>query len=450
MREMVTPIIIVVYLSAVFAVGYLSRGRNLDDFHLAGRSLGKLALTGTLCATILGASSTIGMAGLGFSRGLPGAWWMLSGTIGLGLLSLFLARKVRATGCYTLPELIGAIYGQRARTVSAILIVLSWLGIIAAQIIASGKVLSVLFGGSQAVYMAASTAVFVFYTAHGGQRSVVRTDLIQFLVVTFGLILLLFRSLGAVPQALQGQSFPTSASMGGWEVISMIFIVGSTYLIGPDIYSRLLSARDPNVAARSALRAALILAPIAFVIVALGICARSLYPHIGPEQAIPTLMMELLGPAERGLVAAALLAAFMSSADTTLLTATSILALDVYRPRSSGGERDMMKISRAGTLFVGSAALALAVYSPEIIATLLLAYTIFTGGMLAPVLAGFYIDRQKLTEKGALAALAGGGTTALLVGQSYPLAGVSVSALLLIAVSFLEKKRYCKTIRLNQ
>ncbi|NYT02955.1 MAG: sodium:solute symporter family protein [Methanosarcinales archaeon] len=434
---MVTPAIIIFYLAAVFAVGYMARGRDLDEFHLAGRSLGKLALTGTLCATILGASSTLGMAGLGYSRGLPGAWWMLSGTIGLAVLSFFLADKVRATGCYTLPEMIGSIYGQRARTASAILIALSWIGTIAAQIIASGKVLSVLFGGSQAFYMAASTAVFVLYTAHGGQRSVVRTDLIQFLVVVFGLVLLLCRSLQAVPLAMQGLSFPTSPAMDGRDVISMVFIVGCTYLIGPDIYSRLLSARDPQVAARSALRAALILAPLAFAIAALGISARALYPHIGAEQAIPTLMMGLLSPVERGLVAAALLAAFMSSADTTLLTATSILTLDVYRPRSSG-KRDMMKVSRAGTLAVGSAALALAIYSPGIIATLLLAYTVFVSGMLAPVAAGFYRGRLKLTENGALAALIGGGATALLLGQSYPLAGVTVSALLLMAVSLLD------------
>ncbi|HNY34905.1 MAG TPA: sodium:solute symporter family protein, partial [Methanothrix soehngenii] len=65
--------------------------KGLVDFHLAGKNQGTIALTGTFCATIMGASTTIGMAGLGYSRGLPGSWWLLSGTIGMLLLSVLLA-----------------------------------------------------------------------------------------------------------------------------------------------------------------------------------------------------------------------------------------------------------------------------------------------------------------------------------------------------------------------
>jgi Na+/proline symporter len=87
-------IVIVVYLLAMLTIGAWGlRLRGLEDFHLAGRSLRPVLLTGTFCATIVGASSTIGMAGLGFRSGLPGAWWMLSGTIGMLILSLFLLRR---------------------------------------------------------------------------------------------------------------------------------------------------------------------------------------------------------------------------------------------------------------------------------------------------------------------------------------------------------------------
>ena len=163
--------------------------RSLEDFHLAGRSLRMIFLIGTFCATIVGASSTIGMAGLGFSKGLPGAWWMLSGTIGM-LILVFFAGKIRSTGCYTLPQLVGSFYGERARTAASILIAVSWVGVIAVQIIASGKVLSAVFGGNGTLFMVVCTAVFVLYTAHGGQSSVVRTDLVQFLIIIMGMILL--------------------------------------------------------------------------------------------------------------------------------------------------------------------------------------------------------------------------------------------------------------------
>lgn len=436
-------IIIVVYLLGVLAIGFLGHRRaGLDQFHLAGRGLKQVMLMGTFCATIIGASATMGMAGLGFSKNLPGAWWMLSGTLGLLVLATFFAEKARSTGCSTLPELVGSFYGRDVRTAASLLIVLSWVGVIAVQIVASGKILSAVFGGSDTLFMVACTAIFVLYTAEGGQNSVVKTDLAQFIIIIVGLGLLFSRSLEAAgPLAISGLSFPTSSEMGAVDVASMLLVVGSAYLVGPDMYSRLFSAKSPQTAKKSAMISALIIVPIAFLITSLGIFAKNLHPTIAPEQAIPMLMTTLLTPEAMGLVAAALLAAFMSSADTSLMTATSIFTLDIYkkvRPNSSEGS--LLTVSRMTVLVLGASALILAVSIPSIIKTLLIAYTVFTGGLLVPVVAGFYKDRLGLTSTGALAALVGGGITAIMLGQTYPLLGMAVSAVLLLTVSRLEMR----------
>ncbi|HNX40276.1 MAG TPA: sodium:solute symporter family protein, partial [Methanothrix sp.] len=66
-------LVIAIYLLIMLAVSaWGPRRRGIDDFHLAGRRLQFILLTATFCATIVGASSTLGMAGLGFSKGLPG------------------------------------------------------------------------------------------------------------------------------------------------------------------------------------------------------------------------------------------------------------------------------------------------------------------------------------------------------------------------------------------
>jgi SSS family solute:Na+ symporter len=435
-------VVIVVYFLAMLAIGAWGlRMKGLEDFHLAGRSIKLVLLTGTFCATIIGASATLGMAGLGFSKGLPGAWWMLSGTAGLLVLATFFAEKVRATGCYTLPELVGSFYGERARFVASSLIVISWVGVIAVQIVASGKVLGAVFGGNETLFMAVCTAVFVLYTVHGGQTSVIRTDLVQLMIILTGMIVLFSKALEAGgPGLLLGLSFPTSPEMGSNDVLTMLLVVGSAYLVGPDMYSRLFSAHSPREAKVSAAIAAVILIPTAFLITSLGIFARSLYPAAAPEQAIPLLLTGLLSPGTEGLVAAALLAAFMSSADTSLMTATSILTLDIYRKVSpDSSERKLMVVSRLSVLVIGVSALALAVSMPGIIKTLLIAYTVFTSGLLLPVIAGFYRDRLGLTPSGALAALVGGGLTAIFLGQKYPLLGIAVSAAFLFGVSWLER-----------
>ena len=89
---------------------------------------------------------------------------------------------------------------------------------------------------------------------------------------------------------------------------------------------------------------------------------------------------------------------------------------------------------------LGAFALLLAVSLPSIIKTLLITYTVFTSGLLIPVVAGFYRERLGLTSCGALAALAGGGAAAFFFSQSYPLLGIVVSAIFLFGVSWLERR----------
>jgi SSS family solute:Na+ symporter len=399
----------------------------------------------------MGASATLGMAGLGFSSGLPGAWWMLSGTAGLLVLSIAFAEKIRASRCCTLPQLVGSFYGENVRVAASILIAVSWIGVIAVQIVASGKVLGSLFGGNEIIFMSAATLVFVLYTAHGGQSSVVRTDLVQFLIIITGMVILFSKALGTTGTGLiLHQSFPTSAEMGGSDVLSMLLVVGSAYLIGPDMYSRLFSAHSPKDAKFSAAASAIILIPLSFIITSLGIFSHSLHPTASPEEAIPLLLTSLLSPALEGLVAAALLAAFMSSADTSLMTATSILTLDLYKKvRPDSNEGKLMIVSRLSVLLIGAFALVLAISMQSIIKTLLIAYTVFTSGLLLPVVAGFYKDRLGLTPAGAFAALMGGGITAIFMSQTYPLLGMAVSAALLFGVSWLERrcvKQGCRSI----
>jgi SSS family solute:Na+ symporter len=99
-----------------------------------------------------------------------------------------------------------------------------------------------------------------------------------------------------------------------------------------------------------------------------------------------------------------------------------------------------MKVSRMAVFLIGSFALLLAISLPGIIKTLLIAYTVFTGGLLLPTVAGFYKEQLKLTSGGALCALVGGGITALFLGQSFPLLGMAVSGVLLLAVSYMERR----------
>ncbi len=455
-------IIIAVYFLAVITVGLVSRrkARGVDDFFVAGRKGSSLFITGSLLATIVGGSATVGMAGLGFTWGLTGVWWLLAGSIGLVVLGIFFARRVREFGLYTLPELVEKLYDKRVALAGSVLIVVAWLGIIAGQIVAAGKIMSVLGIGDPLLWMVVFTAVFIVYTMLGGQYAIIHTDTLQMVVIFAGifggLALLLSRvgGFGGLVSSLPPEkfAFPISSEFDSYQLVSLLLLVGLTYVVGPDMYSRLFCARDGRVARASVFWAALLIIPFALGITAIGMGAFSLFPEIAPEQAFPTVIREVLPPFLGGVVLAALLCAVMSSADTCLLSASTILTVDVIkRFRPSLDQSKVLPLSRWGILVLGLGSLVLAWRLGGVINSLLFAYTVYSAGLILPVIAGFYRNRLKVTPLGALAAVVGGGSAALiskLLAIKYlDLGSLLISAVLLFAVSLIDNRVKARNAR---
>jgi SSS family solute:Na+ symporter len=460
---MIQLIIVVVYSMAMIGVGIgtwaRKKVRGQNGFFVAQRQMSLPFVAGSLIATAIGGSVTVGMAGLGFGRGLTGAWWLLVGSIGLLILGIFFARKVRGAALYTLPELVEKQYDRRVGLAASILIVIAWVGVVAGQIVAAGKVLSILGMGSGNLWMVIFTMVFVGYTVIGGQLSVIRTDLFQTIIIYLGIFIALALFLPQVggldglrlslPQSYF--SFPINPQFDWKALLSLLILVGATYVVGPDMYTRLFCAKNERTAQRATFLSAFSFVPLAFAIVLIGMGAKVLYPQISPEQAFPQVISGVLSPWLGGLVLAALVAALMSSADTCLLSQSVILTQDIIkRFLPSLSEEKTVLLTRLNIIILGLLALGLAMILKGVISSLLFAYTIFTCGLVVPVIAGFYKEKLRVTPRGALAALIGGGAIGLLgkiPGLDIPLKsdlgliGFAVSAVLLFGVSYLHLKR---------
>jgi len=458
---MIQIVIVVVYSLVMIgiALGARKKAGTQNGFFVAQRQGNTALITGSFVATAVGGSVTVGMAGLGFGQGLTGAWWLLVGSIGLVLLGIFFAKKVRAATLYTLPELVERQYGRRVGLAASILIVIAWIGIVAGQIVAAGKILSIFGIGSGVLWMVIFTVVFVAYTVIAGQLSVIRTDFLQAVVIYLGIFLTLGLFLPQVggldrlrlslPQDFF--SFPVSPQFDWKALLSLLILVGATYVVGPDMYTRLFCARNEKTAQRATFLSAFSFVPLAFAIVLIGMGARVLYPQISPEQAFPQIISGVLSPWLGGLVLAALVAALMSSADTCLLSQGVILTQDIIRRFvPSLSEKGTILLTRLNVIVLGLLALGLAMVLKGVISSLLFAYTVFTCGLVVPVIAGFYKEKLKVTPQGALAALIGGGVIGLLgkipsldipLKGDLGLIGFGVSAVLLFGVSFLDLRR---------
>lgn len=450
--------IIVGYVILILLAGVLKTkysGKSRENFFVAGRKMNTFFVSGSLVSTIIGGSSTIGLAGLAFQMGLVGAWWLLVGSIGLITLGLFFAKKVRSFGVFTLPELIEKQYDRRTGIAASFLIVIAWIGIVAAQIVAAGKVLS-LIGFSTETWMVLFTLTFIIYATIGGQNSIIRTDTIQAVILITGIFLtlsmiLLVKGLDFSLLPEDSLHFPVNASFGIKNLFTFLIIIGSTYVVGPDIYSRLFCAKDERTARNSALITGVIIIPIAFSIAIIGMSARIDSPVSSPEQAFPFIIMNLLPIWVAGFVMAGLTAAFMSSADTCVLSQSIILTEDIIKKtiKKKIDDKTSIALTRVNIFIMGSIALLLAVSIKGVISSLLFAYTVFTCGLVVPLIAGFYKDRLRVNSPGAIASLIGGGGIGLagrLPGLEIPykedlgLIGFFTSIILLFLVSYLKRR----------
>jgi SSS family solute:Na+ symporter len=420
---MIDLMVIVGYGSLMLFLGWRTRGQSAESFWIAERRYLAGPVTMSLVATIFGASSTMGVIGLGYSQGLTGAWWSLIGGIALIPFAFLLARRVRSLNVYTLPDILKKAYGERVAVPASVMIAVAWCGVIAAQLIAGGRLLSSVFSFDFQWALAMVAFVFILYTFWGGQLTVIKTDLWQFFLFLGGLLLsLAFLCLSQGMETSWWQNipeghwrFPVSRAFGWYDVLAFYpLIVGLPYLVGPDIYSRVLCAKDDRVARRSALLAAGLVVPLAFVLAFFGLVASARFPGITPEAALPKTVGALIPVGLKGLIVAGFLGAIMSSADTCLISAATILSLNVMGPflRLSQGEH--LRLTKAAVVTIGIAAWLIASRQHGIISSLLLGYTVFVGGVVLPTLATFYKRRLKITSSGALWAIVVGGGAAIL------------------------------------
>ena len=448
--EVITIAIMISYLSILMAIGIYSskKVRSAKGFFLADRNLNWFQITATVTATTVGGSATIVVGGRIYAEGLPALWYDIAGALGLIILGLYLAHKIRKTGLFTLPDITGHLYDDKVRYASALLIFITEIAWVSLLIQASSLILSVIVPLEYEIILIIITAIFIAYTLIGGQYAVVYTDVIQFFIMVIGICciaapLLLFKALPNMSQlSSTSLSFPINENIGFLTAASIFFMTLMPHIVGPDIYSKVLSARNQKEAKKGVIIAGVFKFIFALAIGSIALSAIVLYPGLeNAYLAIPTAVFglpEILG----GIILAAFLSVMLSSADSCLLSAGTILSVDIIRTKT-------IILSRIGILFVGIIALLLALFVTNlesffgvsgILETLQLAYTIFTAGLAMPVLFGFYKQKTKVTSTGALWSLIIGGTVSVIWlyfapnGEYAVLVGLAVSLIPLVAL----------------
>lgn len=431
---MIVYLTLFLYLAVLVFVGYLSYRKinNHIDFFVAGKNGSTLAVTGSLLATILGGSAIIGAIDAAPRMGWSVSWYMICAAAGLFALIPF-AGSIRKLGRFTLPDLLESMHGTLPKKISSYIIPLAWIGIVAAQIIASAKILESFAGLGYGWGVVVSGAVFVLYTLMGGQFSILRTDLVQSVLVILGLGVIAW--FVGRHQISHGLSLPVHFSFfnpgfSPFDLLVLVLTYSTTFTTGPDIYSRLFCARNKSVIQKSLLIAGLVLIPVSFTIGFLGVSGSALVPNPTNGTVLINLSKMVLPEWAVSLMVVALLSAVLSSADTTLLSA-SVIVSDLILKGHFGAKTIMM--TRKIILIIGFLSTLLAWNFTSIIDTLLMALAVYAGAFTLPIILGLFKVRFK--PKYLSSAILSGGSVAL-IAKLFTLAGQTFYGNALLLASF--------------
>lgn len=423
--------LLLAYACAIVCVGRrsLAAADQTEAFFVNNRSSGAVSVALSIVVSCVGASAAIGMTGTAFSVGTPAFWWLGIGAGGITLLTLLLASHVRASGCLTMPELVGKIFGEPSRILVSLIIVLAWTAILAAQFSALAKMLSAVTGFAPWACRLVGFVLVVLHT-RGGQAAILKTDRLQAGILFSGLSVLLLWLTSINPAWPQSSKLEiVNEAFNSSDLLRYCFVIGGNYFVCPMLFGRFLSAKDATAAKRGGFLAVLGLLVAAVLIVMIGLSCRGLVPVETPVDAVLTSALSGVLPYWMAvLVYLTLISAIVSSADSCLVTSATILSHDLLQSENTSRCRGMV-------LALGAMGLLLTLLERRILDYLLMAYDIYVAGVVMPVFIGLVIPKRRRARPSLifLSVALGGilGCLAALFGiPAFSIAGMALSTCL--------------------
>ncbi|MFQ6045333.1 MAG: sodium:solute symporter, partial [Gemmatimonadales bacterium] len=337
-----------VALMAWHAVVGKRRTRGLTDYYVGGRAMGGIALGLSFFATYSSTNSFVGFAGQAYSYGI--AWLLLiPAIVSFCVLAwVWIAPRLRAVteslDSVTIPDFMGFRFGSDvARFTAALIVVFASLLYMTAVFKGAGTLLQAVLGISYVWAIVLVLVIVMAYTAAGGFISVVKTDVVQGVIMILAALFLFTGTVSAsgglgsfltVRKSLEGaRLFEWDAAMP-LPVLLGIVVAGTFKLVvEPRQLSRFYALKD-----KRAVRAGMWTSTAAFLVVYLmlvpiGIYARNLYPSgiTDTDRVIPEMLSggAVFHPAVASFLVLAMIAAAMSSLDSVLLVLASTCERDI-------------------------------------------------------------------------------------------------------------------------
>ncbi|MGW1454905.1 sodium:solute symporter [Salegentibacter agarivorans] len=343
---------------------------NTEDYFLAGRNVGWFVVGASIFASNIGSEHVVGLAGAGAGDKLPMLIYEIQAWVVLILGWVFLPFYARS-GVFTMPEFLEKRFDARSRWVLSVFSIIAYvLTKISVTIYAGGIVVSALLGINFWTGALSTVILTGIYTVLGGMRAVVYTETLQAIILVLGAAALTFIGLNEVGGWASMQETVSPEYLNMWRSASdpdfpwpslliTSTIVGIWYWCTDQyIVQRALTAKNIKEGRRGTIFGALLKLLPVFLFLIPGIIALTLKMRgelhwDSPDEAFPVLMSNLLPSGLRGLVAAGLLAALMSSLASVFNSCSTLFTVDIYKKlRPNTPEKKLVRTGQIATVII--------------------------------------------------------------------------------------------------
>ena len=367
-------IIIALYAAAIVGYGFYVARREDDteDYFLAGRSLTWWLVGFSLFASNVSSSTLLGLSSAAYSSGIAVYNYEWMAVVVLIVFIVFFLPFYLKSGVFTMPEFLERRFDGRSRLIFAgLLLFMNIIIDTAAGLYAGALVVRILYPTFPLIGAVAILGVLAgFYTITGGLKAVVYTDAVQAVLLLLGACIVAYESyihlggtwadvVAQVPEQDLSVILPANDPVMPWPgIFTGVFLLGFYFwATNQFMVQRTLGAKNLNEGRWGALFAGFLKLPILFIMILPGIFGRLIYPSAefpvlaaNSDLIYPTLMFDFLPVGVRGLIVAALLAAIMSSVDSTLNSASTVVTMDIWRKiKPDASQKSLVTVGRVVT-----------------------------------------------------------------------------------------------------
>lgn len=408
-------VMVACYLIITLILGIIvaRKVKTFEEFAIGSRRYPTVVIGMTICATLIGGGSSMGTATEVFKFGIIVMLAKYGVSFGALIIAMFIIpRMEKFFGMLSIGEVMKHMYGKSVGVITGICGVLLCVGRVAAQVMALGFVVQYLFGYSETIGILSSAIILVIYSSLGGVRSVVFTDILQFiaLFITIPMVLNLgLKKIGGYTgliEALPAHYLDVYPDGRTFIKYLAVFVYMSIPMLTPPFTQRILMSKSINQAKKSFMLMACTDFVFTTIAGTIGLIAYVYNSNIAPNAAFLNIIYDLQY-VFKGLGVIGMLSVIMSTADSYLNAASVCLVHDILNPLNLCTQPNQkLQIARISTVVVGGMSITMALYFENIFELAIYASNFWGPIVVGPLLIG--ILGFKITSYECVAAMLAG------------------------------------------